>query len=140
MSSSSRLRRSLHFVPGANERMLRKKSRRLLKEVFENTPDPSQAVFVKLKTKGNDTTGYYFVAPYPTNPSFKFVYLRVFVRCDGEWKLVFSLEHAPAMNLSVANSGGDLVSRAEEVINEIGLLDLDFVVTSLFDDIINDIS
>ncbi len=122
-----------------DQKTLRKKSSRLLREIFENTPDPSKAVFVKMKTKGHRITGYYFVAPYPTNQSFKFVYLLVFIRRDGEWKLVFSLDHAPAMNLSVAKSGGDVVSRAEEVIRDIGgLLDLDFVITSLFDNIIND--
>jgi hypothetical protein len=125
-------------VSQSEEKKLRKKSRRLLREIFENTPDPSKAVFVRMKTKGHRITGYYSVAPYPTNPSFKFVYLRTFIRRDSEWKLVFCLEHAPAMNLSVAKSGGDLVSRAEEVISETGLLDLDFVTTFLFDDIIND--
>ena len=52
--------------------------------------------------------------------------------------MVFSLEHVAAMNLNAAVSGGNLISRAEEVITEIPLLHLDFVMTSLYDDIVKD--
>ena len=117
---------------------LRKRSKRLFKEILENTPEPSQATFVRLETMGEAIVGYYFVAPYPTNPSFKFVYLKPFVRRDGRWKMVFSLDHAPAMNMSAAKSAGDLVSRATEVIKEIDLLNLELVMTALFDDIIKE--
>jgi hypothetical protein len=41
---------------------------------------------------GDTAIGYYFVAPHPTNPAFKFVYLRPFVRRSGRWRLLFSLE------------------------------------------------
>lgn len=125
-------------VSEKDEKTLRKKAKRLLKEILHYSPDQKQAVFVKLKTIGNATSGYYFVAPYPKNPSFKFVYLTPFVRRGGRWQMVFSLEHAPAMNLSVAKSGGDLVSRAEEVIAEIPMLHLDFVMTTLLEDAVRD--
>jgi len=125
-------------VSQEDKKKLRKRSKRLLNEISEYTPDPKQAIFVKLKTMGNSVAGYYFVAPYPPNPSFKFVYLRPFVRRDGRWKLVFSLEHVAAMNLNAAASGGNLVARAEEVIAEIPMLHLDFVMASLFDDAVRD--
>ncbi|MCJ7630773.1 MAG: hypothetical protein MUO50_20535, partial [Longimicrobiales bacterium] len=91
---------------------------------------------VKLQTRGDDQAGFYFVAPFPANPSFDFVYLRPFVYHDGGWKIVFSLEHDLAMNMNVARSEGDLVSRAVEVIDKIDLLHLEWVMSSLFGEII----
>jgi hypothetical protein len=121
-----------------DERRLRKRSKKLFKEILENTPDPSNATFVKMDTMGNGIAGYYFIAPYPTNPSFQFVYLRPFVRRGGRWKLVFSLEHVAAMNLNAAASGGNLISRAEEVIAEIPLLHVDSAMKTLFEDAVRD--
>jgi hypothetical protein len=117
---------------------LRKKFKRLSKEILENTPDPSQATFVALKGKERKATGYYFVAPFPKNPAFRFVYLRPFVQRDAQWKMLFSLDHDLAVSLNIAKSGGDIVSRAEELITEIDLLHLEWVMTALFEDIIGD--
>jgi len=125
-------------VSRGDEKKLRGKSKRLMKEISQNTPDPRQAIFVTLRTMGRNISGYYFVAPYPTNPAFKFVYLRPFVHRDGRWKMVFSLEHDLGVSLNIARSGGDIASRANEVIREIDLLHLDWVMTSLFDDIIKE--
>jgi hypothetical protein len=108
----------------------------LFRAILENTPDPSEAIFVTLRTRGEDQAGFYFVAPYPHNPSFYFVYLRPFVYRQGKWRMVFSLEYDLAMNMSIATSEGDLPSRAMEVINEIDLLDLEWVMSSLFEEII----
>lgn len=117
---------------------LRKGFKRLSKEILENTPDPTAAIFVTLETMGHNTVGYYFVAPHPTNTAFRFVYLRPFARRDGKWKLVFSLEHDLGVSMNVTQSGGDLISRANEVIREIPLLHLDFAMTTLFDDAVRD--
>lgn len=126
-------------VSQEHRKKLRKKSRKLLREILDYTPAPSKATFVGLKTMKNGIAGYYFVAPYPANPAFRFVYLSPFVRQDGQWKLVFSLEHSAMMTLNAAKSGGDIVSRANEVIEDIPILHLDFVMTSLFEDALRDV-
>jgi hypothetical protein len=120
-----------------DEERLRKKFKTLSRDILRNTPDRSKATFIALKTIGRNKAGYYFVAPYPHNPSFKFVYLRPFVRRDRRWRMVFSLDHDLAVSLNIAKSTGDLVARAKEVIREIDLLHLDWAMTSLFEDIIN---
>ena len=119
-------------VSQEHETTLRKKPRRLLREILKNTPRPSIATFVDLKSMGDRIAGYYFVAPNPTNPAFSFVYLSPFLRSGGEWKLAFSLEYAPAMNLIVSKSKGDAVSRAREVIREFPILHMDFVMPNWF--------
>jgi hypothetical protein len=117
---------------------LRKKFSKLSKEILKNTPDPSKATFISLETAGSKTVGYYFVAPHPKNPAFRFVYLRPFVRRAGQWRLVFSLEHDLGVSLNVAKSGGDLISRANEVIREIPLLHLNEAMESTFEDVVKD--
>lgn len=123
-------------LSGEDEKKLRKNSRPLFRAILENTPEPSEAIFVTLRTRGEDQAGLYFAAPYPKNPSFYFVYLRPFAYRRGRWRMVFSLEYDLAMNMSIAVSGGDLPSRAMEVINRIDLLDLEWVMSSLFEHII----
>jgi hypothetical protein len=123
-------------VSAEDEGKLRDKPRNLLKAILENTPEPSETIFVTLMTRGRRQAGLYFVAPYPHNPSFYFVYLRAFVFRDGRWRMVFSLDHDLLMNMSVATSGGDLRSRAMEVIDKIDLLNLEWVMSSLFAEII----
>jgi len=127
---------SIAVVSEEDEEKLRKNPRNLSRAILENTPEPSEAIFVKLQARGEHQAGYYFVAPYPQNPSFNFVYLRPFVCHDGKWKMVFSLEHDLAVSLNIARSEGDLVSRAVEAINKIDLLHLEWVMSSLFGEII----
>ena len=119
-----------------DEKKLRGQPGSLLRAILENAPDPSEAIFVTIRTRGEDQAGLYFVAPYPRNPSFYFVYLRPFVYRRGKWRMVFSLEYDVAVNMSFAISGGDLPSRAIEVINKFDFLNLEFVMSSLFGDII----
>jgi hypothetical protein len=119
-----------------DEEKLRRKTRNLFRAILENTPDPSEAIFVTIRTRGEDQAGFYFAAPYPQNPSFFFVYLKPFVYREGRWRMVFSLEHDLAMNMSIATSEGDLPSRAMEVIDKIDLLNLEFAMSLLFEDII----
>jgi hypothetical protein len=91
-----------------------------------------------METAGSKTVGYYFVAPHPKNPAFNFVYLRPFIRRDGQWKLVISLEQDLGVSLNIAQSGGDLISRANEVIREIPLLHLDEAMEAIFEDVVRD--
>ena len=123
-------------VSAEDEEKLRDKPRSLFRSILENTPEPSETIFVTLKRRGRRQAGLYFVAPYPHNPSFDFVYLRPFVFRDGRWRMVFSLDYDLLMNMSVATSGGDLRSRAMEVIDKIDLLNLEWVMGSLFAEII----
>ena len=125
-------------VSQRNGRRLRKRFAGLSKEILENTPDPSKGTFVSIETAGSKTVGYYFVAPHPKNPAFKFVYLRPFIRRDGQWKLVISLEQDLGVSLNIAQSGGDLISRANEVIREIPLLHLDEAMETMFEDVVKD--
>ena len=67
---------------------------------------------------------------------FLFLYLRPFVYRDGRWRMVFSLEHDLGVSMNLARSDGDLVSRAAEVIETIDLIDFQWVMTSLFEDIV----
>lgn len=120
-----------------DEEKLRENHRNLFRAILEDTPEPSQTIFAKLQMRGEDQAGYYFVAPHPHNPSFHFVYLRPFVHREGRWKMVFSLEYNLAMNMSIARSEGDLPSRAIEVIEKIDLLNLEWVMSSLFEEIIS---
>ena len=123
-------------VSAEDEEKLRDKPRNLFRSILENTPEPSKTIFVTLKRRGRRQAGLYFVAPYPHNPSFDFVYLRPFVFRDGRWRMVFSFDLDLLMNMSVATSGGGLRSRAMEVIDKIDLLNLEWVMGSLFAEII----
>ena len=111
-----------------DEQQLRKRFRGLREQILTGTPSPAQTDFVTLKFAGKNLVGYYYLAPYPHNPAFTFVYLRPFVKHQGRWKMLFSLDHDLAMNLSVAKSDGDAISRAMEVIDKIDLLQLRWVV------------
>lgn len=120
-----------------DERKLRGKPGSLFGAILENAPDPSEAIFVTIRTRGEDQAGLYFVAPNPHNPCFHFVYLRPFVYRRRKWRMVFSLEYDLAANMCFATSGGDLPSRAIEVINRFDLLNLEFAMSSLFGDIVH---
>ena len=112
------------------------KFKRHAKQLLAITPDPSASTFVKLQMIGDELAGYYFVAPYPLNPSFDFVYLKVFVKRDDKWRMLFNPDNELAMNLSAARSDGDRVSRALEVIHDTDLLQLEWVVSSYYDELI----
>ncbi len=45
--------------------------KKLSREILENTPAPSRAVFVDLRTIPKKKSGYYFMAPYPKNPAWR---------------------------------------------------------------------
>jgi hypothetical protein len=124
------------LLSAEDEKKLREKPKSLLRSILENTPEPSETIFVTLKRRGRRQAGLYFVAPYPHNPSFDFVYLRPFVFRDGRWRMVFSLDLDLLMNMSIATSGGDLRSRAMEVIDKIDLLNFEWVMSSFFEEII----
>jgi len=107
-----------------DEGRIRKQFSRLGGQILMGLPNPEQMDFITLKTKGGSLVGYYCLAPYPYNPSFTFVYLKPFVKHDGQWKMLFSLETDLAMSLNAAKSDGDVTSRALEVIDMVDLLQL----------------
>ena len=119
-----------------NKEQLSHKFNKHAKQLLLVTPEPSASTFVKLQLLGEGLAGYYFVASYPLNPSFDFVYLEVFVKRGENWKMLFDPDNKLAMNLSAAKSDGDQVSRALELIHDIDLLQLKWVVSSLYDELI----
>jgi hypothetical protein len=106
----------------SDKKQLTKKHRKLFPEILAFYPPLSETTFVTVRVHDGELAGYFHIAPHPTAPEFENVVLIPFVRHDGRWKVLFSLETNTYMSLLSAKSDGDKVSRAFELIDQPGTI------------------
>jgi len=106
----------------SDENRLTSSYRKLFPEILAFYPPRGEATFVTLRRDGTDLAAYYHLIPEPIAPEFENVLLVPFVSLAGKWKILFSLDIVPRINLLAAKVEGDRIARAFELINLSGSL------------------
>ncbi len=134
----------------------------LAEDILTSKPMLSQTTFVTTKTiMDKNIVGYYYMADYPHDKAFLFVYLKMFVKREGRWRMllnmdplfkpdVYALQSSGgnpakllidvdlknlAVSLNHSKSDGDIQSRAMELIDQ-NLLQMDSLFPICFEEVI----
>jgi hypothetical protein len=100
-----------------NGECLKTQFRKVADDLLASRPMLSQTVYVATYTIMDGwVAGYYYVAEYPYNKAFMFVYLKMFVKREGCWRMLVNLDPLFKPDPSaLERSGGDRVKLLLEV-------------------------
>jgi len=113
----------------SEERHIAKNYKNIFPDILDFWPPLNETTFVTVSKLGDEFSGYYFVASHPDAQEFENVVLMPFIRHGGRWKVLFSLDAVTYMNLLIAKTDGDKISKAFELIDQEGsILDLKSLV------------